>query len=113
MEGGGGEGNCCERHQASGGESGSSHSSLPVPPKQEPQATIMSINGVGPNDLNSWNAILEGLLRMEGGSDLPFVRCFFWSASTYLWEDGVGTTSASHKGKDGSKATSSCQEDKG
>ena len=36
--------------------------------------------------------MLEGL-QMEGGDQiLPFVRCFYGSPSTYLWEDEMGTT---------------------
>ena len=34
---------------------------------------------------------MEGLLRMEQGDQiLPFVRCFYGSPSTYLWEDETG-----------------------
>ena len=34
---------------------------------------------------------MEGLLRMEDGDQvLPFVRCFYGSPSTYLWEDELG-----------------------
>ena len=37
--------------------------------------------------------MLEGLLRMEDGDQiLPFVRCFYGSPSTYLWEDEMGVT---------------------
>ena len=44
----------------------------------DPQATIMSIDGVGAYDLTSRNAMLAGLLRMEGGDQiLPSVRCFY------------------------------------
>ena len=40
----------------------------------DPEATILSIDGVGAYDLISHNAIFEGLLRMEGGDQiLPFV----------------------------------------
>ena len=55
------------------------------------RATVVSIDGVGAYDLISRNAMLEGLLRMEDGDQvLPFVRCFYGSPSTYLWEDEVG-----------------------
>ena len=37
----------------------------------------------------SRNAMLEGFLRR---SDLPFVRMFYGSPSTYLWEDEMGVT---------------------
>ena len=33
----------------------------------DPEATVMSFDGVGAHDLISHNATLEGLLRMEGG----------------------------------------------
>ena len=43
----------------------------------DPEATIISIDGVGAYDHISRNAMLEGLLRMEDGDQLvPFVRCF-------------------------------------
>ena len=44
----------------------------------DPNATILSIDGVGAFDLVSRNAMMEGLLRMEGGDRiLPFVRLFY------------------------------------
>ena len=37
--------------------------------------------------------MLEGLLRMvDGDQILPFVRMFYGSPSTCLWEDGMGVT---------------------
>ena len=51
----------------------------------DPEATIMSSDGAGAFDLISRNAMLEGLLRMEGGDQiLPFVRCFYGSPSTFF-----------------------------
>ena len=51
----------------------------------------MSIDGVGAYDLTSRNATKEGLLRMEDGDQvLQFVRSFYGSPSTYLWDDEVG-----------------------
>ena len=68
----------------------------------DPEATIMSIDGVGAYDLISRGAVLEGLLRMEGGDQiLPFVRCFHGSPSTYLWEDEMGTTQHTPQGEGG------------
>ena len=59
----------------------------------DPEAIVMSIDGVGAYDLISRNTMLEGLLRMEGGDQiLPFVRCFYGSPSTCLWEDEMGVT---------------------
>ena len=46
--------------------------------------------------------MLEGLLRMEGGDQiLPYVRCFYGSPSTYLWEDDMGTTQYIPQGEGG------------
>ena len=46
------------------------------------QVTVTSIDGVGAYDLISRNAMLEGLLRMEGGDQtLPFVRMFYSAPS--------------------------------
>ena len=60
---------------------------------QDTEATVMSIDGVGAYDLISRQAMLEGLLRMESGDQiLPFVRMFYGSPSTYLWEDERGKT---------------------
>ena len=52
---------------------------------------MVSIDVVGAYDLISRNAMMEVLLRMEDGDQVvPFVRCFYGSPSTYLWEDEVG-----------------------
>ena len=68
----------------------------------DPEATIMSIDGVGAHDLISRNAMLEGLLRLEGGDQiLPFVRMFYGSPSTYLWEDEMGVTQSIPQGEGG------------
>ena len=68
----------------------------------DPDATVMSIDGVGAYDLISRNAMLEGLLRMEGGDQtIPFVRCFHGSPSTYLWEDEMGVTQSIPQGEGG------------
>ena len=57
----------------------------------DPSATILSIDGVGAFDLVSRNAMLQGLMGMEGGDRLlPFVRLFHGSPSTFLWEDTMG-----------------------
>ena len=50
-------------------------------------ATILSVDGVGV-DLVSRKAMLQGLLKMEGGDSLlPFARQFCGSPSAFLWED--------------------------
>ena len=67
-----------------------------------PEVTITSIDGVGAYDLISRNAMLEGLLRMEGGDQiLPFVRMFYSNPSTYLWEDELGVTQHIAQGEGG------------
>ena len=69
---------------------------------EDPEATVISIDGVGAYDLISRNAMLEGLLKMENGDQiLPFVRCFYGSPSTYLWEDEMGVTQNIQQGEGG------------
>ena len=69
-----------------------------------PEVTITSIDGAGAHDLISRNAILEGLLRMEGGDQiLSFVRMFYSNPSTFLSEDDLGVTQ--HIAREESKAT--------
>ena len=69
---------------------------------RDPEATIMSIDGIGAFDLISRNSMLEGLLRMEDGVQLlPFVRCFYGSPSTYLWGDEMGVTQHISQGEGG------------
>ena len=68
------------------------------------EATVTSIDGVGAYDLISRTAMLEGLLRMEGEDQiLSFVRIFYWTPSTYLWEDELGVTNTSHRRREGSE----------
>ena len=67
-----------------------------------PEVTVTSIDGVGAYDLISRSAMLEGLLRMEGGDQiLPFVRMFCSNPSTYLWEDELGITQHIAQGEGG------------
>ena len=66
------------------------------------RATVVSIDGVGAYDLISRNAMLEGLLRTEQGDQiLPFVRCFYGSPSTCLWEDETGNVQDIPQGEGG------------
>ena len=47
--------------------------------EEEPEATVISIDGVGAYGLISRNAMLEGLLKMENGDQiLPFSEMFLW-----------------------------------
>ena len=65
-------------------------------------ATILSVDGVGVFDLVSRNAIMQGLLHMEGGDKLlPFTRQFYSSPSTLLWEDELGITNHIQQGEGG------------
>ena len=58
---------------------------------QDPQSTILSVDGIGAHDTISRNAMLRGLRHMEGGEAiLPFVLQFYGAPSTYLWEDSDG-----------------------
>ena len=51
-------------------------------------ATLLSVDGIGGYVLVSRGAMVSGLLEVEGGaSALPFVRQFYGSPSTYLWDD--------------------------
>ena len=48
--------------------------------------------------------MLEGLAAVPGGDRLlPFVRHFYGSPSTYLWEDGSGQTHMILQGEGGEK----------
>ena len=60
-------------------------------PDLNPHATVQSIDGIGACDMVSRQAMLQGLQTVVGGdAALPFVRQFYGSASTYLWEDQDG-----------------------
>ena len=53
-------------------------------------------------DLISREAMLDGLLQVDGGgAALPFVRLFYGRPSQYLWEDSTGTTHLVHQGEGG------------
>ena len=68
----------------------------------DPEATVLSIDGVGAYDLISRNAMLEGLLRMEGGDQiLPLCEMFLRRPSTYLWEDEMGVSQSIPQGEAG------------
>ena len=65
-------------------------------------ATILSVDGAGAFDLVSRNAMMQGLLHMEGGDKLlPFIRQFYSSPSTLLWEDELGITNHIQQGEGG------------
>ena len=57
-----------------------------------PTATFTSIDCVSAFDLISREALLTGLLNVDGGgAALPFVRMFYGRPSEYLREDDSGT----------------------
>ena len=65
-------------------------------------ATLLSVDGIGAFDLVSRGAMMSGLLEVEGGaSALPFVRQFYGSPSTYLWDDDDGVTHEIAQGEGG------------
>ena len=66
---------------------------------QDSQATVLSIDGI---DLISRSAMLEGLLKMDRGDEIfPFVRCFYCSPPTDLWEDEMGMSHEIAQGEGG------------
>ena len=59
---------------------------------ENPEATILSMDGIGAYDLISPNAIFRGVADMGGGDKMiPFVRLFHGSPSTFHLEDDAGT----------------------
>ena len=57
----------------------------------DPRATVVSIDGISAYDQISRAAMLSRLLDVEGGGQaLPFVRMFYGSPSSHIWEDSCG-----------------------
>ena len=70
--------------------------------EQNPQATVISIDGLGAFDQISRAAMLDGLLNVAHcGAVLPFVRMFYGAPSSYLWEDNAGTVHTIRQGEGG------------
>ena len=68
----------------------------------DPRATVLSVDGVGAFDFISRNSMMAGLAHLEEGDKLlPFVRLFYSSPSTFLWEDDAGTTHHIRQGEVG------------
>ena len=68
----------------------------------DPEATILSIDGISVYDLISRRAMLPGLCRVDGGSQvLPFVKLFYGSPSQYWWEDDKGIVHEVDQGEGG------------
>ena len=58
---------------------------------QDPEAVVVSIDGVGAYDHVSRAAIFDQLLAIDSLRPLlPFVRMWYGHQSTYLWQDGCG-----------------------
>ena len=83
---------------------------------EDPDATVVSIDGVGAYDLISRKAMLEGLLRMEGGDKILPCEILLGGFQRQFLPPICGRTncrappSISHEGEKGaSKATHSCR----
>ena len=68
----------------------------------DPNATIISIDGISAYDQISRAAMMDGLLNVAGGGKaLPFVKMFYGSPSSYVWEDSEGVTHTIRQGEGG------------
>ena len=68
----------------------------------DPDATVVSVDGIGAYDLISRNSMMAGLRRMVDGEQiLPFVRAFYGQPSTFLWEDDTGEVHTIPQGEGG------------
>ena len=66
------------------------------------RATVISVDGVSAFDLLSRGAMMQGLMRVDGGSEaVPFVTMFYGSPSEYLWEDSLGVVHTIPQGDGG------------
>ena len=65
-------------------------------------ATVVSVDGIGAFDLISRNAMLEGLMGIDGGDAVfPFVRQFYGHPSAHIWEDDMGNVHEIAQGEGG------------
>ena len=68
----------------------------------DPEATVLSIDGISAYDLISRRAMLTALANVDGGEQvLPFVRLFHGAPSVYWWEDNLGTVHEVEQGEGG------------
>ena len=73
----------------------------------DPEATVLSIDGIGVFDLISRAAMLTALKDAPGcDRALPFVRQFYGRPSSYIWEDDSGTTHEIRQGEGGEQGAS-------
>ena len=65
--------------------------SLPAALELNPEATIVSVDGMGGFDTTSRQSMLQGLLGVPGANEcLPFVRMFYSEPSEYVLNDSGG-----------------------
>ena len=68
----------------------------------DPEATVLSIDGISAYDFISWRAMLTALANVDKGEQvLPFVRLFSGASSVYWWEDNFGTVHEVEQGEGG------------
>ena len=68
----------------------------------DPEATILSTDGISAFDLVSHSAMLRGLASVAGGPEaIPFVWMFCGQPSLYIWEDDEGTVHEIHQAQGG------------
>ena len=68
----------------------------------DPEATILFLDGISAYDSISRVAMMRGLRHMDGGDALvPFVKKFYGSPSTYIWDDDEGVVHEVFQGEGG------------
>ena len=75
----------------------------------DPEATVMSVNGVGAFDLISRASMLSALRNARGCDALPFVLQFCGQPSSYIWEDELGGSARHLQGEGREQGDFSCQ----
>ena len=74
----------------------------------DPEATILSIDGISAYELISRRAMLTGLAGVDGGGQVvPFVKLFCGAPPQYWWEDELGNV---HVGSMGRRGARRCNE---
>ena len=68
----------------------------------DPEATVLSIDGISAFDLVSRAAMLRGVSGVSGGQRaILFMRMFYGEPSVYLWEDDHGVVHNIHQAEGG------------
>ena len=66
--------------------------------EEDPEATMLSIDGISAFDLISRSAMLRGLASITGGLEaIPFFRMSCGQPSLYIWEDDESTVHQIHQ----------------